>query len=188
MPAAFAPRRKARRGGSDAGLAMIIRDARPADLSVVVEIYNQSVPGRMATADTVPVTIESRREWFAHHAPDDYPLWVMDTAAGVVGWLGFSPWFNGRPAYRATAEVSFYVANEMQGRGIGRALLSHALAQGPSLGLTALVGAVFGHNTPSLRLLERSGFARWGLLPGIALLDGVHRDLVILGRCLDPAE
>ena len=44
---------------------------------------------------------------------------------------------------------------------------------------------VFGHNAPSLRLFERAGFARWGHLPRVARLDGIERDLLILGRRVD---
>ena len=43
-------------------------------------------------------------------------------------------------------------------------------------------GFIFGHNIPSLRLFEKFGFARWAHLPGVALLDDVERDLVIVGR------
>src|SRR5439155_25969997 len=57
-----------------------------------------------------------------------------------------------------------------------------AIARAPSLGITALVGLIFAHNEPSLKLFERLGFDRWGLLPRIARLDGVERDLIVMGR------
>ena len=47
---------------------------------------------------------------------------------------------------------------------------------------------IFGHNTPSLTLFAAAGFQRWGLLPQVAELDGVDRDLVILGRRLGAAR
>jgi phosphinothricin acetyltransferase len=34
-------------------------------------------------------------------------------------------------------------------------------------------------------LCERFGFQRWGLLPRVAVLDGVERDLLLLGLRLD---
>jgi phosphinothricin acetyltransferase len=46
------------------------------------------------------------------------------------------------------------------------------------------MGLIFGHNTPSLKLFERFGFVRWGLLPRVTVLDGIERDVVILGRRL----
>jgi len=161
---------------------MTIRDAVARDLPAIVRIYNAAVPGRMATADTDPVTVDSRRAWFAEHT-GARPLWVAVAEDAVVGWLSFQS-FYGRPAYRATAEVSVYVAHGAQRKGVGRELLSRAIDAGPALGLRTLVGFIFGHNVPSLALFEASGFRRWGLLPRVAELDGVERDLVIVGRRL----
>lgn len=39
---------------------MYIRDAVETDLGSIVKIYNQSIPDRMATADTQPVTVGDR--------------------------------------------------------------------------------------------------------------------------------
>ena len=160
---------------------MILRDAQPGDLEAIVAIHNASIPGRMATADTEPVSVDSRREWFEGHTPGEHPLWVAEAAGRVVGWLSFGP-FYGRPAYAATAEVSVYVAPEAQRRGIGAQLLGAAVARGPELGFETLLGFIFAHNAPSLRLFEKLGFERWGRLPGVARRDGEARDLVIVGR------
>lgn len=159
---------------------MKIRDATEADLPTVVEIYNAAIPGRMATADTEPVSVESRRAWFHEHNSQRRPLWVADTGA-VIGWLSFQS-FYGRPAYRATAEVSVYVAPGHHRRGVARALLQRAVERAPHLGLKTLLAFVFGHNEPSVRLFEAFAFERWAVLPRIAELDAEERDLLILGR------
>jgi phosphinothricin acetyltransferase len=160
---------------------MTIRDARPADLPAIVDIYNAAIPGRLATADTEAVSVESRRPWFAAHAPATHPLWVWDDAGTLGGWLSLQA-FYGRPAYRATAELSVYVAPSHQRRGVARGLVAHALERSAALGVTTLLGFVFGHNAPSLGLFSGFGFVRWGHLPRVAVLDGIERDLVILGR------
>ena len=161
---------------------MRIRDAVAADLPAIVRIYNAAIPGRMATADTEPVSVASRRAWFAEHT-GSRPLWVALGEDAIIGWLSFQS-FYGRPAYRATAEVSVYVAPDGRRKGVGYQLLSRAVDAGPGLGLRTLVGFIFGHNAPSLALFEGLGFRRWGLLPGVAELDGLERDLVIVGRRL----
>ncbi|MEP6686317.1 MAG: N-acetyltransferase, partial [Verrucomicrobiota bacterium] len=51
----------------------------------------------------------------------------------------------------------------------------------PRLGLKTLLGFIFAHNDASLRLFEKFGFHRWGVLPRVAELDGVERDLIIVG-------
>jgi L-amino acid N-acyltransferase YncA len=162
-----------------------IRDAVEADLSAIVAIYNASIPGRLATADTEAVSLESRQRWFDAHMPGQHPLWVAERLGAVVGWVSFQP-FYGRPAYRATAEVSVYVAPGHHRRGIGRALLTEAVQRAPELGLRTLLGFVFAHNRPSLGLFEALGFVRWGHLPRVAELDGVERDLLIVGRRSGP--
>jgi phosphinothricin acetyltransferase len=99
----------------------------------------------------------------------------------VAGWLSFQS-FYGRPAYHATAEISVYVSPALQRKGIGRKLLARAVERARRLGLKTLLGFIFGHNEASLRLFESFGFQRWGVLPRVAELDGIERDLIILGR------
>jgi L-amino acid N-acyltransferase YncA len=161
-----------------------IRVAQPADLPAIVAIYNASIPGRMATADTAPVTVADRAAWFAEFNPARRPLWVFcDAANRPSGWLSVRS-FYGRPAYHATAEIGAYVAPEARRQGVARQLLDHALHQAPALGLRTLLAFVFAHNAPSIALFVNVGFRPWGLLPQVAELDGVERDLAILGRRL----
>ena len=160
---------------------MTIRDAIEAHLPAIVAIYNAAIPGRMATADTHPVTFESRSYWFYQHTPNARPLWVAVQNEIIAGWLSFQS-FYGRPAYHATAELSVYIAPNWQRKGIGHALLSQAVDQAPRLGLKTLLGFIFGHNEASLRLFDKFDFHCWGVLPGVAELDGVECDLIIMGR------
>ena len=160
---------------------MIIRDAVEADLPAIVEIYNATVPTRMVTAELEPTTVEARLPWFREHSPEQYPFWVAELEGCVIGWLDFKK-FLPRCAYRGTAEISVYVDEEFRRRGVGQRLLEHAIARAPSLGITALVGLIFGHNEPSLKLFRRLSFERWAFLPGVAQLDGVERDLVMMGQ------
>jgi phosphinothricin acetyltransferase len=161
---------------------VLIRDAQPTDLEAIVAIYNASIPGRLATADTEPVTVESRHGWFADFHPSRRPLWVLteDSGGPILGWLGLRS-FYGRPAYRATVEAAVYVAPQAQRRGVAQALLDHALRACPTLGIKTVLGFVFAHNAPSLALFRKAGFQTWGQLPGVAELDTVERDLTILG-------
>jgi len=160
---------------------MTIRDAIEADLPAIVRIYNATVPTRMVTAELEPTTVEARLPWFREHSPEQYPFWVAESGDRVIGWLDFKK-FLPRCAYRGTAEISVYVDEEFRRRGVGQRLLEHAIARAPSLGITALIGLIFGHNEPSLKLFERFGFERWAFLPGVAQLDGMERDLIVMGR------
>ena len=157
------------------------RTAHRSDLSQIVEIYNATIPTRMVTADVEPVSVESRHRWFETHTPAFRPLWVIDVEGQIAAWLSFSS-FYGRPAYDKTAELSVYVHPAFRRRGLGAYLLRQAVAKSPALGMNTLMGFIFAHNEPSLRLFAEHGFSRWGELPRIAELDGVERDVVIVGR------
>ncbi len=151
------------------------------DLPAIVSIYNDTIPSRQVTADTEPVSVESRVPWFNDHTAHVRPLWVIDMGGQIAGWLSFSA-FYGRPAYSKTAELSVYVHENFRQQGIGSYFLANALAHAPTLKVDTLLGFIFDHNTPSLALFEKFGFAHWGVLPRVALLDGIERDLVIVGR------
>jgi phosphinothricin acetyltransferase len=165
-------------------MALTHRLAARDDLPRIVAIYNATIPSRLVTADLEPISVQSRIRWFDEHTSGRHPLWVVERDGDVAAWLSFSS-FYGRPAYARTAEVSVYVDEGWRGRGVGGYLLREAIQAAPGLALDTLLGFIFGHNAPSLSLFERHGFARWGRLARVAVLDGVERDLVIVGRRVD---
>lgn len=164
---------------------MYIRDAVEADLATIVAIYNSTIACRAVTADVAPVTLESRLNWFREHSADKRPLWVMDVEGEIAGWLGFQSFYYGRAAYDIAAELSIYVSLDYRRQGIGQALLKQAIAQSPLFGIKTLLGFIFAHNQPSLRLFEQFGFQQWGYLPGVAEFEALPRDLVIVGLRLN---
>lgn len=164
---------------------MEIRNAVGVDLSAIVEIYNASIPSRMATADLEAVSVASRQDWFDRHSPHSRPIWVAEREGEVVAWLSFQSFYP-RPAYHKTVEVSLYVSPPCRRQGIGRQLLRHAIGQCGGLEVQTLIGFIFAHNYPSLQLFARHQFQRWGYLPQVAELDGVERDLAIVGRRIGP--
>jgi phosphinothricin acetyltransferase len=46
------------------------------------------------------------------------------------------------------------------------------------------LGFIFSHNAPSLRLFQKAGFEQWGFLNEVAILDGIPRSVVIMGKKL----
>lgn len=153
------------------------------DLPVVVNIYNSIIEGRMVSADTEPVTVEQRLQWFHEHNEHTRPLWIIEDAHTIYGWISFQS-FYGRAAYNGTAEISIYLAEHARGKGIGKVALQYAIDQAPSLQIQTILAFIFGHNLPSLTLFKTFGFEQWAKLPNVAKLDTVERDLIILGKRL----
>jgi phosphinothricin acetyltransferase len=164
---------------------LVYKNAVLEDLPAIVEIYNSTIEGRMVTADTEPVSIKSREDWFHEHEPLRRPLWKVMMNENMIGWVSFQS-FYGRPAYQATAEISIYLEEKARGKGFGKKILKYAMESCASLEIKTLLGFIFAHNLPSVELFKRMGFEIWGQFPGIATLDEKERDLIIVGKRINP--
>jgi len=162
-------------------VAMNIRDATEADLAAIVDIYNQSIPGGWSTADTQPITVAERVEWFRKFDPARRPIWVAEVDGAVVAVTYLSSFYGGRPAYDATAEISVYVATAHHRYGLGRRLKEFVIEQCPRLGVTTLLSMHFDHNHATRRINESLGFELLGHLTDIAMVQGLKRGLMIWG-------
>jgi L-amino acid N-acyltransferase YncA len=161
------------------------RNAGLEDLPKIVEIYNSTIPSRMVTADTELISVESRKQWFAEHNSETRPLWIIeDQQDKVLGWVSFSS-FYGRPAYNGTVELSIYMDESCRGKGYGKKILQYCIDNAGKFGVKTLLGFIFLHNEPSLKLFRYFGFEDWGVFPDVAVLDGVERTLVILGKRIE---
>jgi len=160
---------------------LVFRTALQSDLEAIVQTYNSTVASRMVTADLEPVSIESKQQWFDEHNTSTRPLWIVEAEGQYVGWMSFQN-FYGRPAYSGTAEISIYLSEKARGKGIGKICLQKAIDAAPSLKINSLLGFIFGHNEPSLKLFYSFGFEQWANLPKVALMDNYERDLIILGK------
>jgi L-amino acid N-acyltransferase YncA len=165
-----------------------VRDSVESDLPVIVEIYNESIPGGWSTADTQPITVDDRVEWFRKHDRDRRPLWVAEVDGMIAGWIGLSSFYAGRPAYDATAEVSTYIGINYRGRGLGSFLKRRMIEHCPRLGVTTLLSMHFDHNEGTRRINESLGFQVMGHLPEIALVNGEKRGLIISGLRIAQAD
>ncbi len=158
-----------------------LRHAKIMDLPFLVEIYNSTIPSRMVTADTEPVSINKRLAWFHEHSHDRRPLWIVEYSGMACGWVSLQS-FYGRPAFDAAAEISIYLHKNYRGKGLGKKIICMVIDECPKLGIETLLAFIFAHNGPSIKLVESCGFEKWGHLPQVAVLDEARRDLLIYGR------
>ncbi len=157
--------------------------AKQTDLQKIVATYNSTIASRLVTADLEPVTAQSKQAWFEAHSPNKRPLWLVFVDGAYAGWMSFNS-FYGRPAYDATVEVSIYLEETMRGKGLGKASLNKAFEACQALNIKTLLGFIFDHNEPSLKLFEVMGFQKWAHLPRIANMIDTERGLIIMGKRL----
>lgn len=155
--------------------------AQQNDLSKIVATYNSTIASKLVTADLEPVSIESKQAWFDAHSPNRRPLWIIDIDGVYAGWMSFNS-FYGRPAYDGTVEVSIYLEESARGKGLGKLCLQKAFDSCIELNIKTLLGFIFDHNEPSLKLFYNMGFEKWAHLPKIANMGDAERGLIILGK------
>lgn len=161
----------------------IIRKAVAEDLPKLTAIYNQAIQSRQ-TADALPMTVADRKSWFDSHQKVKYPLFAVEKEGIVCGYSTLSTYRGGRHALRYAVEVSYYLDPTYQRQGLGSALLKHALDTAKDLDFKHAFAILLDTNLPSVGLLEKFGFVKWGHLPNIAEIDGQICGHLYYGRHL----
>jgi L-amino acid N-acyltransferase YncA len=116
------------------------------------------------------------------------PYLVAERSGRVVGYC-YASRYRTRSAYRFTLEDSIYVDAGEVGRGVGLALLSKLVKRCSELGYRQMVAVVGGSDQwPSIRLHERLGFTRVGLLPAVGFKFGNWIDCVLMSGRSPPAR
>jgi L-amino acid N-acyltransferase YncA len=163
---------------------MIIRTFTKNDLEGIIEIYNHAVDEKFATADTEYVSVESRKDWLSQHSPETYPIFVAEESGEITGWCSLSPYRPGRKALRSVAEISYYVHKLHRRQGTANSLITYTLNAATEFGFKNLISILLDVNEPSIYLLEKFGFVKWGHLPDIVLIDSKVCGQFIYGKKL----
>jgi L-amino acid N-acyltransferase YncA len=155
-------------------IELLIRDLRPEDWPEVAAIYHDGMRGGLATFET---EVPSWDDWDAAHAIRV----VAELDEQVIGWAACGP-ASSRWAYRGVVESSVYVARDLQGRGVGRALMERLIEKSENTGIWTIQTSIFPENEASLKLHHRVGFRVVGVRKRIGKRDGLWRDTVLLER------
>ncbi|MDL2264527.1 N-acetyltransferase family protein [Synergistaceae bacterium OttesenSCG-928-I11] len=154
-----------------------IRAMEERDWPAVAEIYWQGIGTGNATFETMVPPFET---WNRAHHP--HSRLVATTDGEVVGWAALSP-VSARRAYAGVAEVTVYVAEAAQGKGVGRALLSALVNESERNGCWSLRAAILSENEASIALHKRCGFRVVGHYERVARdIRGNWRDVTIMER------
>lgn len=157
-----------------------IRRAEPDDSAAIHEIY--SCPKAFAGTLQLPYPSLARwRQQLAEPGDDTYNL-VAVADGRVVGQFGLHT-FPNRPRRRHAGTVGMGVHDEWQGQGVGSALMRAGVDLADKwLNLTRLELEVYTDNEPAIRLYERFGFEREGVLRQYAFRDGDYVDAYSMAR------
>jgi L-amino acid N-acyltransferase YncA len=157
-----------------------LRSAKRKDLDLITEIYNEAIIKTVATFDTEPKTSEDQKKWFDDHESKN-PILVAELNGVIVGWASLSKWSD-RCAYSDTAEISLYVREEYQGKGIGRRLIETIIKEGEKTGLHTIIARITEGNEPSLHLHRSVGFTHIGIMKEVGKKFGKRQDVHLMQK------
>ena len=163
----------------------MIRSYEPSDAREAAAIWNRVVEDGVAFPQLESLDEDEANRFFSSQ---DYTAVAVDEATGEpLGLYILHPNNVGRCGHIANA--SYAVKADCRGQGVGEALVRHCLDKARALGFRLMqFNAVVATNAPALRLYEKLGFVKLGVIPGgFHMKDGHYEDIVLFYHTLGRA-
>ncbi len=162
----------------------IVRNAEISDLGAVQAIYAYHVRHGLASFEETPPDLTEIEKRFRATIDTGLPFLVAELDGAARGYA-YAGRYRARPAYRYSLEDTLYVEPGFEGRGLGSALLATLIARCEEQGYRRMV-AVIGDsaNQASIRLHERLGFQKCGVIPSVGFKFERWVDSVLMERPL----
>ncbi|MGI9823213.1 N-acetyltransferase family protein [Agromyces sp. Marseille-Q5079] len=169
----------------EAPFAYRMRDAVPADLPAVREIYNYYVANSTVTFDEDAMTLKEWKAKFAYLHKLGMPFIVAEAPSGqLLGYALVAPWKPKR-AYRFTVENSIYLGPAAAGKGLGRALLGELIDRSKAAGLKEMIAVIADQGAEaSIALHEKFGFVETGRMGRVGFKFDRWLGTIMLQRSL----
>jgi phosphinothricin acetyltransferase len=159
---------------------LTIRAASIKDIDEITKIYNEAIKKTVATFDTEEKTIVERKKWFKEHGKNN-PLIVAEEDNIIFGWAALSK-YSTRCAYSDTAEISLYVKEEFQNKGIGKKLMEKIIKEGKQAGLHVIIARITEGNKKSIYLHKSVGFEHVGIMKEVGRKFGKKLDVYLMQK------
>lgn len=162
-----------------------IRDATPADLPHVREIYNHYVANSTVTFDEDAMTLAEWKSKFAYLAKLGMPFIVAVSPRGnVLGYALVAPWKQ-KKAFRYTVENSIYLGPAATGKGLGPVLLAELIDRSKAAGLREMIAVIADKGADaSLAMHRRFGFVEVGRMGKVGFKFDRWLGTVLMQRSL----
>ena len=143
-------------------------------------LFAEKLPGIFRRDTPTP---EMQLEYMRSYVePENSTMLVAERDGAIVGMIGLKGEMLAEEAHVGTFSLS--VAREARGEGVGTALIEALVAWAPEHGITRIQANAWANNPGSLRLYERLGFEREGVMRQAVITDGVPVDVIAIARLL----
>lgn len=136
-----------------------VRVVLPIEAADIAQIYNHYITHTIITFEEEIVSDDVIAERIQEVQLSQLPWLVAEQDGEILGYAYASKW-QGRCAYRYSAEVTVYLSPDHVGKGIGFALYSKLLPALKSQGIHVALGGIALPNEASVKLHEKLGFLK----------------------------
>jgi len=143
------------------GASFEIRSARPEDAPAIRRIYAPLVEETIISFEAEPPS-EAEMAGRIEATMQGYPYLAAVSGAALLGYAYAGP-HRARAAYRFSVDVTVYVAERAQRRGVGRRLYEDLLGDLKERGFHAAFAGIALPNPASIALHEAVGFSKLGV-------------------------
>lgn len=153
----------------------LIRPARADDASDIADIYRPIVMETAISFETeppCPQEMANRIETCSRTHP-----YLVAIRNNIIAGYAYGSFYRPRPAYAKSAEVTVYVSQAEQGKGIARLLYGQLLSRLGDQGFHTALAAIALPNEPSIRLHETVGFKKAGIFREVGYKFGQWHDV-----------
>jgi phosphinothricin acetyltransferase len=159
-----------------------IRLAVPEDAGAIAAIYAPAVTDNSTSFEVVaPDAVEMAKRIAT--ITQRYP-WIVSDDDGIVTGYAYGSMHRARYAYQWSAEVSAYVRDDYQRRGIGQALYTSLFAILALQGYRNAFAGITLPNQASVEFHKAMGFSVIGIFHRIGYKFGEWHDTIWLERAL----
>ena len=157
-------------------MSIVVREFTREDIPAMIIIWNEVVEGGIAFPQIEFLNEKSGKDFFESQS---FTGVAIERKTGkVVGLYILHPNNIGRCGHISNA--SYAVKGDERGKKIGEILVLHCLAKAKEIGFKIMqFNAVVSTNIAALRLYEKLGFVRLGVIPkGFLMKDGSYQDII----------
>ena len=153
----------------------MIKFASENDFNEILEIYNYYVKNSTCTFDITPLKLE---EIIKRININNCIIYENEENNKILGYAYYSK-YNTREGYKNNVEISIYVNKDFRGKQIGNKLLNYLITLIKTNNYEKIISHISTPNDSSIKLHEKNGFVRCGILPNIGYKFGKYINVEI---------
>lgn len=147
----------------------------------IMDIYNYYAENSMSAYSEKKLPYEFFNRFL--EMTKGYPAYAIKIDERIAGFC-FIRAYNPFPAFKAAAEITYFLHNDFSGKGLGKLALEKLEKDAVEMGIHTLLASITSENTPSLKFHEKNGFEVCGRFTGIGKKFGRSFDIVWMEKKL----